>query len=105
MSKQIRISPQAHTDISNIYEYVKKDGERIAKNQVANIYKSLENLAQFPDIGIPLQKFVERKTNYKLLIIGKVYVAVYKAGETVDIIRVFRKEQDFITALGIGEEN
>lgn len=105
MSRQIRISPQAHTDISNIYEYVKKDGEKIAKNQVAEIYKSLENLALFPDMGIPLQKFVERKTSYKLLIIKKVYIAVYDNGETVDIVRVFRKEQDFMTALGIDEEN
>ena len=103
MSKQIRISPKAHEDISKIFEYIKKDGEQIAKSQVDNIYNSLENLAEFPNMGVPLQKFVDRKTDYKILIIKKVYIAVYNNGDYVDILRVFRKGQDFINALVIDE--
>lgn len=99
MEKTIRISPQAHCDIENIYNYVLKDGKSIAKKQVETIYGAIENLSTFPEIGIPLQKFVERKTDLKILVIKKVYIVVYDNGDTVDIIRVFRKEQDFIAQL------
>ena len=103
MSKLLRISPRAHEDIQSIYNYVRKDGEGIAQKQLRHIYSEIENLAQFPEMGIPLQKFVIRKTSFRLLIVRKVYIVVYNLTEnTVDILRVFRKEQDFITALGLG---
>ncbi len=105
MAKDIRISPKAHEDIKGIYDYVKKDGESIAAGQVGAIYSGIARLADFPNLGIALQKFVQRKTALKILVINKVYVVVYDSGETVDILRVFRKEQDFISQLGIGEDD
>lgn len=51
MSYKIKISPTAHEDICGIYDYVLKDGESIALNQVDEIYEALSNLSEFPLIG------------------------------------------------------
>lgn len=99
---EIRITPEAHNDILCIYSYVKKDGEEIAKKQVTDIYNGIESLADFPNIGTQLQKNVERKTDLRYLVIRKVYIAVYEIVNTVNILRVFRKDQDFISTLNIG---
>jgi len=99
MAKSVRISPQAHNDIKGIYDYVLKDGEDIAGKQVEAIYKGIQNLSLFPEIGIATQRFVERKTDLKILVINKVYIVAYENGDTVDIIRVFRKDQDYISQL------
>lgn len=101
---EIKITPEAHNDILSIYDYVKKDGAQVARNQANYIYNGIEQLGEFPNIGIPLQKHVERKTNLKYLVIRKVYIIVFDVREFVEILRVFRKEQDFISDLGFCEE-
>lgn len=98
---EIKITPEAHNDILNIYRYVSKDGEQIAKNQVTYIYDGVENLGAFPNVGTPLQKHVERPTNLRYLVVHKVYIVIYDVTDAIEIIRVFRKDQDFITILGI----
>ena len=101
---EIRITPEAHNDILGIYSYVKKDGEEIARKQVTDIYDGIENLTDFPNIGTPLQKHVERKTDLRYLVIRKVYIVIYEIVGIVNILRVFRKDQDFISALNIGND-
>lgn len=102
---EIKITPEAHNDILGIYSYVKKDGEEIARKQITDIYDGLERLAEFPNIGTPLQKHVERKTDLRYLVIRKVYIAVYEITATVNILRVFRKDQDFISVLNVGDDD
>ena len=99
---EIRITPKAHNDILGIYAYVKKDGEEIARKQVTDIYDGIENLASFPNIGTSLQKHVERETSLRYLVIRKVYIVVYEVTDYIDILRIFRKDQDYISILNIG---
>ena len=101
---EIKITPKAHGDILEIFNYVKKDGEQIAKNQVKLIYDGIERLGLFPNMGTALQKHVERPTKLRYLILNKIYIVIYDVSDFVEIIRVFRKEQDFISILGIGDE-
>lgn len=102
---EIKFTPEAHNDILGIYEYVKKDGEQIAKNQVSYIYDSIENLNSFPNMGTALQKYVERSTELRYLVVHKVYIVIYDVTDAIEIIRVFRKEQDFISILEIGHND
>lgn len=102
MSYKLRISEKAHNDIYNIYRYVLKDGEEIAKKQAHVIYDALKSLEMFPNMGANLSSRVTQKTDYKFLTIKKVYVAFYKiVGDEVRVIRVFRGEQDYLRELGI----
>ena len=68
---EIKITPEAHNDILGIYNYVKKDGEQIAGNQVTYIYDGIEKLSSFPNMGTALQKHVERPTKLRYLVIHK----------------------------------
>ena len=52
-------------------------------------------------MGSALQKYVERTTNLRYLVVDKVYVIIYEINEVVVVIRVFRKDQDFISILGL----
>ncbi len=98
---EIRLTPEAHNDILGIYGYVKKDGEQIAQKQAQYIYDGIEKLSQFPNMGAALQKFVKRKTALRYLVIHSTYIVIYNVANTIDIIRVFRKDQDFISILGL----
>lgn len=100
---EVRFTPFAHEDIRNIYNYVLKDGETTAQKQVISIYDSIESLGEFPNMGASLQKFVVRSTKLRYLVINKVYIVIYDVTDAVDVIRVFRKEQDFINDLGISD--
>ena len=102
---EIKFTPEAHIDLIGIYHYVKKDGEQIAKNQITCIYDGIEKLGLFPNMGAALQKHVERPTRLRYLVINKVYIVIYDVTDAVEIIRVFRKDQDFISILGIGNED
>lgn len=102
---EIKLTPEAHNDILKIYQYVKKDGEQIARNQVTYIYDGIENLGTFPQMGTALQKHVERKTTLRYVVIHKIYIIIYDVTDIVEIIRVFRKDQDFISVLGLGNED
>lgn len=102
---EIKITPEAHNDILGIYRYVKKDGEQIARNQVTYIYDGIEKLGTFPNMGTALQKHVERPTALRYLVLHKVYIVIYDITDAVEIIRVFRKDQDFISILEIGNED
>lgn len=98
---EIKITPKAHSDIAGIFAYVQKDGRQIAVKQVTRIYDSIEALSEFPNMGSALQKYVERTTNLRYLVVDKVYVIIYEINEVVVVIRVFRKDQDFISILGL----
>lgn len=102
---EIKLTPEAHNDILGIFEYVKKDGDQIAKNQVSYIYDGIESLGAFPNMGTALQKYVERPTKLRYLVIHKVYIVIYDVTDAIEIIRVFRKDQDFISILEIGNED
>lgn len=100
MSYKIKISPTAHEDIRGIYDYVLKDGESIASNQVDEIYDALSALSEFPLIGKELSSYVARKTDYRYIVIRKLYLAFYKIEiDEIKVLRIFRKDVDYIAKL------
>ena len=102
MSYPVKLTPKAHDDIVGIYNYVLKDGEVTARKQVKYIYDSLENLSDFPCIGKNLNGYLDIVTDYRFIVIHKVYLAFYRfTGEHVEVIRVLRKEQDYLKILGL----
>lgn len=106
MNYKIIISPQAHEDILSVYNYVLKDGESIAKKQVSLIYSAIERLSVFPDIGISLNKYISVQTDYLFIVINKLYLAFYKKTKnSINVIRVFRAEQDYITQLNLTDDS
>ena len=100
MEFQLKIAPKAQEDIDGIYDYVLKDGESIAKNQVSVIMDALDNLKTFPEIGVMLSNKISSKSDYRFLVINKVYIVFYKIHKDfIGVYRVFRKERDYLKIL------
>lgn len=102
MSFQLKISPRAQQDIDGIYDYIYQDSPKNAKEQIALIYKALENIETFPDMGAKLKGFVSVETDYNFFIANKLYAIFYLVnGDEILVSRIFKTEQDYLSHLGI----
>lgn len=96
---KLRINPLVVTDLKVIKDYIAEDNAEAARKTVDEIYKSFENLQQFPAIGADLSKRVSFKTNYKYLVHGN-YITLYLVKKDyVEIYRVIYRYQDITSIL------
>lgn len=76
-----------------------KKNTEAAKKTVDEIYKSFENLQQFPAMGAALSKRVSFRTDYKYLVHGN-YITLYRIKkDQVEIYRVIDRAQDITNIL------
>ena len=61
---KLRINPLVVADLKAIKDYTAEDNAEAARKTVDEIYKSFENLQQFPTMGADLSKLVSFKTDY-----------------------------------------
>lgn len=91
---KLRINPLVAKDLKEIRDYIADDNPDKAVETVDNIYKTFENVQQFPGMGADLSKRVSFKTDYKYVICDN-YIVLYKNGkEYVEIYRVVNRFQD-----------
>ncbi|MDO4555330.1 MAG: type II toxin-antitoxin system RelE/ParE family toxin [Lachnospiraceae bacterium] len=91
---KLRINPLVVADLRAIKDYIAEDNIEAAKKTVDEIYKSFENLQQFPMSGVDLLKRVSFKTDYKYLVHGN-YITLYLIKkDCVEIYRVIDRYQD-----------
>ena len=97
---QLRINPIVAEDLKNIREYIAEDNEEMAVKTIQEIYARIENIQQFPYIGVDLSKRVSFKTDYKY-VVWKDYVVLYQVGkEVVEIYRVVNRYRDITKVFG-----
>lgn len=96
---KLRINPLVAADLKAIRDYIAEDNAEAARKTVDEIYKSFENLQQFPTMGADLSKRVSFKTNYKYLIHGN-YITLYLIKkDCIEIYRVIDRYQDITSIL------
>ena len=96
---KLRINPLVASDLKTIRDYIAEDNAEAARKTVDKIYKSFENLQQFPTMGTDLSKRVSFKTDYKYLVHGD-YITIYLIKkDCVEIYRVIDRYQDFTSIL------
>ena len=66
MAYTLKFSPKAIEDLLGIKNYIMKDGESIAINQIQEILHNIKNLEQFPSRGKPLQAKVRQKQTFAI---------------------------------------
>ena len=102
MAYTLKFSPKAIEDLLVIKNYIMKDGESIAINQIQEILHNIKNLEQFPSRGKPLQAKVRAKTDIRYLGVKDLYYAFYRIeNEDIEIVRVLSTKQDYIQTLGL----
>ena len=63
MTHTVKLSPKAVEDLQAIKDYIMKDEETIAINQIQTILSNIKNLEQFPTLGRELQAKIKSKTD------------------------------------------
>ena len=76
MKYKIRINPVAISDIQEIKAYISEDNPSAAAGMGNDIYSKLENLAEFPQLGVSLNSRINIKTDYRFLVCG-MYLIFY----------------------------
>lgn len=96
---KLRINPLVVADLKTIRDYIAEDNAEAARKTVDKIYKSFEDIQQFPAMGADLSKRVSFKTNYKYLVHGN-YITLYRIKkDCVEIYRVIDRYQDITSIL------
>ena len=96
---KLRINPLVVADLKAIKDYTAEDNAEAARKTVDEIYKSFENLQQFPTMGADLSKLVSFKTDYKYLVHGNYITLHLIKKDYVEIYRVIDRYQDITSIL------
>lgn len=104
----IKFTPKALNDLVEIKAYIAEElgSEISATNTVGKITKKIRMLADFPEIGEPLQSVINIDTAYRFVVCGN-YIAFYRyENDEVKIIRVLYGRRNYLQILfGEQEEN
>lgn len=91
---KLRINPLVVADLKAIKSYIADDNAEAARKTVDEIYKSFEDLQEFPAVGADLSKRVSFRTDYKYLVHGG-YITLYLIEKDwVEVYRVIDRYQD-----------
>lgn len=96
---KLRINLLVVADLKAIKDYIAEDNAEAARKTVDEIYKSFENLQQFPTMGADLSKLVSFKTDYKYLVHGNYITLHLIKKDYVEIYRVIDRYQEIPSIL------
>jgi toxin ParE1/3/4 len=96
----LRIAPQARRDLASIWSYTAEAwGRTQADDYTASLYRDMDRLRDFPDMGSP---YVSRVGHFRKLSSGH-HLIFYVAGDNgVEIVRVLHERMDVGSALDLG---
>ena len=93
---EVRWTPQAAEDLEAIYDFIARDSPHYAQLTVEGILAAVDRLRELPLSG---RKVPEQRQDYLLELIKPPYRIVYRTGEVVKILTVFRASRLFPTKL------
>ena len=95
--KQIRLTPAAQRDLSDIWDYSDEArGRAQADKYLREIKFALDRLAQDHDLG---RERAEIRSEYKSYDVGRHVVFFTLSASTLDVIRILHQRMDFETHL------
>ncbi len=98
---QVDVSPQAAEDLLEIKFYIENELQNpiAAHNTIETIVETYEDLAENPDIGIPVNKYVSFPTDYKFVLANNYSIFYRIENDIVKIIRIMYSRRDFARIL------
>ena len=99
MKLKIKVNPLAIIDVKEAKEYLREENINAINNFTKILTSSIENLAEFPELGMELSKKIEVKTDYRYLIIDE-YIIFYKFdSKYLYIYRILSSKRDYMKIL------
>ena len=89
---KVRWTPQAADDLEAIYEFIARDSPHYAQTTVEGIMAAIDRLEQFPLLGRHVPETSQADVRE---LIKPPYRIVYRTGEIVKILTVFRGSRLF----------
>lgn len=98
---KVQISPEAVSDLQEIKNYIETDLQNpiAAKNTVTKIIETYEKLSEFPESGIPVEKYVSFHTEYRFVMANNYSIFYRIENDFVRVIRILYARRDFIKIL------
>lgn len=98
---KVQISPEAVSDLQEIKNYIETDLQNpiAAKNTVTKIIETYEKLSEFPESGIPVEKYVYFHTEYRFVMANNYSIFYRIENDFVRVIRILYARRDFIKIL------
>ena len=98
---EVKITPQAAEDLLEIKNYIENELQNpiAAKNTVLKIVEAFENLAEFPETGIPVERYVLFPTYYKFVLANNYSIFYRIEDKIVRVIRIMYSKRDFVRIL------
>ena len=92
----VRWTPQAADDLQAIYDFIARDSPHYAQLTVEDILAAIDRLERFPLMG---RQVPERQRDDLRELIKPPYHIVYRVGEVVKILTIFRASRLFPSML------
>ncbi|MBO4404626.1 MAG: type II toxin-antitoxin system RelE/ParE family toxin [Treponema sp.] len=98
---KVKVSPQAAEDLLEIKEYIENELQNpiAAQNTILQIVETYEDLVNFPESGIPVDRYVNFPTNYKFVLANNYSIFYRIEGELVKVVRILYSKRDFVRIL------
>ena len=98
---EVKVSPQAAEDLLEIKGYIENELQNpiAAQNTVLKIVETYEDLANFPGIGIPVERYVDFPTDYEFVLANNYSIFYRIEDEIVRVVRILYSRRDFIRIL------
>lgn len=89
---RVRWTPQAAEDLQAIYDFIARDSPHYAQLTVEDILAAIDRLKEFPLMG---RQVPERERDDLRELIKPPYRIVYRTGEALKILTIFRASRLF----------
>ena len=98
---KVKVSPQAAEDLLEIKDYIENELQNpiAAQNTVLQIVETYEDLINFPESGIPVDRYVNFPTDYKFVLANNYSIFYRIEGELVKVVRILYSKRDFVRIL------
>lgn len=98
---EVKVSPQAAEDLLEIKDYIENEllNPIAAQNTVEKIIEIFEDLANYPEIGIPVERYVAFSTDYKFVLANNYFIFYRIKEDCVKVIRIMYSRRDFVKIL------
>ena len=98
---EVKLSPQAVEDLLEIKNYIKIKLKNpiAASNTISKIIETYENLSFYPDVGIPVERYVSFPTDYKFVLANNYSIFYRVDGNFVRVVRILYSKRDFVRVL------
>ena len=98
---EVKVSPQAAEDLLEVKDYIENELQNpiAAQNTVLKIVETYEDLANFPEAGISVEKYVDFPTDYKFALANNYSIFYRIDGEFVRVVRILYSRRDFVRIL------